>query len=51
MKKNNAAYSILSADDPGCPDSPILLSSAVVLQNDHERLPMLNMNVTNFLNF
>jgi hypothetical protein len=51
MKKNNAAYAILSPDGPVYSGSSIPFSSAVIRQDYHERLLLLNKNVTNFLNF
>ena len=51
MKNNNAAYAILSPDDPVYSGSFLTISSAVIRQDDHEGLLLLNMNVTNFLNF
>lgn len=50
MKKNNGAYFIPFADRTLYPDSLILVSSVINLQDDHELAPALK-NGSDFLNF
>ena len=51
MKKNNAVYADLLSDDPVYPGSPLMSSSAVTRRDHDALLFILNMNITNFLNF